>query len=62
VGLVCNPGSPPHRDRLTIHSAAATRAALVAIATAGGAVLLLVLPAMYLQFAVFARPELEVTE
>ena len=48
--------------RLTIHSAAATHAALGAIAIAGGVVLLLVLPAMYLLFAVFARPELEVTE
>ena len=48
--------------RLTVHSAAATHAALGAIAIAGGVVLLLVLPAMYLLFAVFARPELEVTE
>ena len=48
--------------RLTIHSAAATHTALGAIAIAGGAVLLLVLPAMYLLFAVFARPELEVIE
>ncbi|MBV9416962.1 MAG: cytochrome d ubiquinol oxidase subunit II [Solirubrobacterales bacterium] len=48
--------------RLTIHSAAATHAALAAIAIAGGVVLLLVLPAMYLLFAVFARPELEVTQ
>jgi cytochrome bd ubiquinol oxidase subunit II len=48
--------------RLTVHSAAATHAALGAIAIAAGAVLLLVLPAMYLLFAVFARPELEVTE
>ena len=48
--------------RLTIHSAAATDAALGAIALAAGVVLLLVLPAMYLLFAVFARPELEVTE
>jgi cytochrome bd-type quinol oxidase subunit 2 len=48
--------------RLTIHTAAATHSALVSIAVAGGAVLLLVLPAMYLLFAVFARPELEVTE
>ena len=49
-------------SRLTIHSAAATHAALGAIAIAGGAILLLVLPAMYLLFAVFARPELEVIE
>jgi cytochrome d ubiquinol oxidase subunit II len=48
--------------RLTIHTAAATHAALVSIAIAGGLVLVLVLPAMYLLFAVFARPELEVTE
>jgi cytochrome d ubiquinol oxidase subunit II len=48
--------------RLTIHSAAATHAALGAIAIAGGVVLLLVLPAMSLLFAVFARPEPEVTE
>jgi cytochrome d ubiquinol oxidase subunit II len=48
--------------RLTIHTAAATHAALAAIAIAGGVVLLLVLPAMYLLFAVFARPVLEVTE
>ena len=49
-------------SRLTIHTAAATHAALMSIAIAGGLVLLLVLPAMYLLFAVFARPELEVTE
>jgi cytochrome bd ubiquinol oxidase subunit II len=49
----------PH---LTIHSAAATPAALVSIAIAAGVVLLLVLPAMYLLFNVFARPELEVIE
>jgi cytochrome d ubiquinol oxidase subunit II len=48
--------------RLTIHSAAATHSALAAIAIASGAVLLFVLPAMYLLFAVFARPELKVTE
>jgi cytochrome d ubiquinol oxidase subunit II len=48
--------------RLTIHTAAATHAALVSIAIAGGVVLLLVLPAMYLLFAVFARPALEETE
>jgi cytochrome d ubiquinol oxidase subunit II len=49
-------------SHLTIHTAAATHAALVSIAIAGGIVLLLVLPAVYLLFAVFARPELEVTE
>ena len=48
--------------RLTIHSAAATPAALDAIAISAGVVLLLVLPAMYLLFVVFARPELEVPE
>lgn len=48
--------------RLTVHSAAATHAALAAIAVAGGVVLLLVAPAMYLLFAIFARPELEMTE
>jgi cytochrome bd ubiquinol oxidase subunit II len=47
---------------LTIHTAAATHAALVSIAVAGAVVLLLVIPAMYMLFAVFARPELEVTE
>jgi cytochrome bd ubiquinol oxidase subunit II len=48
--------------RLTIHNAAATHAALSAIAIASGVVLLLVLPAMYLLFAVFARPALEAPE
>jgi cytochrome bd ubiquinol oxidase subunit II len=48
--------------RLTIHTAAATHPALVSIAVASGFVLLLVLPAMYLLFAVFARPELEASE
>jgi cytochrome d ubiquinol oxidase subunit II len=48
--------------RLTIHSAAATHGALQAIAIASAAVLALVLPAMYLLFAVAARPELEVPE
>jgi cytochrome d ubiquinol oxidase subunit II len=47
---------------LTIHSAAATHAALVAIAIAGGVVLLLVLPAMFLLFTVFARPDLELSQ
>lgn len=49
-------------NRLTIHTAAATHPAQVSTAIASGVVLLLVLPAMYLLFAVFARPELEVTE
>jgi cytochrome d ubiquinol oxidase subunit II len=47
---------------LTIHTAAATHTALGAVAISSAAVLLLVLPAMYLLFALFARPELEVTE
>jgi cytochrome bd ubiquinol oxidase subunit II len=48
--------------RLTIHASAAPHAALAAVAISSGVVLLLVLPAMYVLFAVFARPELEVTE
>jgi len=48
--------------RLTLDNTAATHAALAAVAVAAGAVLLLVLPAMYLLFAVSARPELEVSE
>ena len=48
--------------KLTIHTAAATHAALLAIAIAAGIVLLLVLPAMYLLFTVFARPVLEAAE
>ncbi len=44
--------------RLTIHTAAATHPALIAIAIA----VLLVLPASYLLFALFGRPVLEVTE
>jgi cytochrome d ubiquinol oxidase subunit II len=42
--------------RLAIHTAAASHAALVAIAIAAGFVLILVLPAMYLLFTLFARP------
>jgi cytochrome d ubiquinol oxidase subunit II len=49
-------------SRLTIHNAAATHAALGAVAIASGVVLLLVLPAMFLLFAVFSRPEIEVTQ
>jgi cytochrome d ubiquinol oxidase subunit II len=49
-------------SHLTINTAAATHAALVSIAIASGLVLLVVLPALYLLFAVFARPEPEVTE
>jgi len=48
--------------RLTIHTAAASHAALAAIAIACGLVLLLVLPAMYLLFTVFARPVPEVSK
>ncbi|MBV8217601.1 MAG: cytochrome d ubiquinol oxidase subunit II [Solirubrobacterales bacterium] len=48
--------------RLTIHTAAATHPALIAIAIGIGIVLLLVLPATYLLFALFGRPVLEVTE
>jgi cytochrome d ubiquinol oxidase subunit II len=49
-------------SRLTIHTSAATHPALAAVAISSGVVLLLVLPAMYLLFALFARPELEVIE
>jgi cytochrome bd ubiquinol oxidase subunit II len=48
--------------RLTLHTAAASHAALAAIAIAAGIVLLLVLPSMYLLFAVFARPVPEVAK
>ena len=48
--------------RLTIHTAAAPHAALVAIAISSGIVLLLVLPAMFLLFTVFARPDLELSQ
>jgi cytochrome d ubiquinol oxidase subunit II len=48
--------------RATIHTAAATHAALAAIAISAGMVLLLVIPAMYLLFSIFARPVLEVAE
>jgi cytochrome bd ubiquinol oxidase subunit II len=41
---------------LTIHTAAASRAALIAIAVAIGIVFVSVLPAMFLLFALFARP------
>src|SRR5581483_11854061 len=49
-------------SRLTIHTSAATHASLAAVAISSGAVLLLVLPAMYLLFTLFARPDLEATE
>ncbi len=48
--------------RLGIHTAAATHPALMAIAISIGIVLLLVLPATYLLFALFGRPVLEVIE
>jgi cytochrome d ubiquinol oxidase subunit II len=47
---------------LTIHTAAATPAALTAVAIAGGFVLVTVLPAMYLLFRVSARPLPEVIQ
>jgi cytochrome d ubiquinol oxidase subunit II len=47
---------------LTIHAAAAAHPALVATAIAILIMLLLVLPATYLLFALFGRPVLEVTE
>lgn len=43
-------------SRLTIQGAAASPAALTAVAIAAGIVLLLVLPTMYLLFGVFGRP------
>lgn len=57
-------GQAPHLigTRLTIHTAAATHPALVAIAIASGIVLVLVLPATFLLFTVFARPDLELNE
>lgn len=47
---------------LTIDTAAAAPPALTAVAIAVGIVLLLVLPAVYLLFGVFARSLPEVTE
>ncbi len=49
-------------SRLTIHTSAAAHTALAAVAISSGVVLLLVIPAMYLLFTLFARPDLEVTE
>jgi cytochrome bd ubiquinol oxidase subunit II len=49
-------------SRLTIHAAAATPPALTALAIAGAAVLLAVLPAFYLLYALFGQPSPEVTE
>jgi cytochrome bd-type quinol oxidase subunit 2 len=48
--------------RLTIHTAAATAPALMALVIAGAAVLIAVLPAFYLLYVLFARPSPEVTE
>jgi cytochrome d ubiquinol oxidase subunit II len=49
-------------SRLTIHTAAASPAVLSALAIAGAVVLLAVLPAFYLLYALFRRPSLEVTQ
>jgi cytochrome d ubiquinol oxidase subunit II len=48
--------------RLTIHAAAATPPALTALAIAGIAVLIAVLPAFYLLYARFGHPSPEVTQ
>jgi cytochrome d ubiquinol oxidase subunit II len=48
--------------RLTIHTAAATHAALTALAIAGAAVLIAVLPAFYLLYVLFAHPSPEMTQ
>jgi cytochrome bd ubiquinol oxidase subunit II len=48
--------------RLTIHTAAATHPALIAIAIAGAAVLITVLPAFYLLYILFAHPSPEITQ
>jgi cytochrome bd ubiquinol oxidase subunit II len=48
--------------RLTIHTAAATGPALTAIGIAGAVVLVSVLPAFYLLYALFAHPSPERTE
>ena len=48
--------------RLTIHTAAATPAALTALAIAGAAVLIAVLPAFYLLYVLFAHPSPEITQ
>jgi cytochrome d ubiquinol oxidase subunit II len=47
---------------LTIHTAAATHAALTAIAIAVGAVLVAVLPAFYLLYVLFAHPAPEMSQ
>jgi cytochrome bd ubiquinol oxidase subunit II len=48
--------------RLTVHSAAATHTALVAVAVSVGAVLVAVVPATVLLFRIFAHPVMEVSE
>jgi cytochrome bd ubiquinol oxidase subunit II len=48
--------------RLTVHTAAATHPALVAVAVSVGAVLVAVVPATVLLFRLFDRPVLEVSE
>ncbi len=48
--------------RLTIHTAAATHSALIGFAIACAVVLLAVLPAFYLLYALFGRPPPEVTQ
>jgi cytochrome bd ubiquinol oxidase subunit II len=48
--------------RLTIHVAAATPPALTALAIAGVAVLIAVLPAFYLLYVLFSHPSPEITE
>ncbi len=48
--------------RLTIHTAAATHAALTALAIAGAAVLIAVLPALYLLYVLFTHPSAETTQ
>jgi cytochrome bd ubiquinol oxidase subunit II len=48
--------------RLTIHTAAATHTALTALAIAGAAVLIAVLPAFLLLYILFAHPTAEMTQ
>jgi cytochrome d ubiquinol oxidase subunit II len=48
--------------RLTIHTAAASHAALTALLIAGAAVLIAVLPAFYLLYVLFAHPSPEMTQ
>jgi cytochrome bd ubiquinol oxidase subunit II len=53
--------SPHLIGSLTVHTAAASRAALIAIAIAVGVTLVTVVPALFLLFGVFARPVPEET-